>query len=625
MEAHKSTGMMAQRYRIERYLTEGGMGAIYLGKKIGPGGFEKEVVLKQLLPEHTTRPEFRDLFFREAKISATLDHANIVHTFDLVESEAALFIVMEYVRGADLRSITRRAKIRRRELSTAAAVHIALEILAGLGYAHARRAGGNGAPLGIIHRDVSPSNILCSAQGEVKLTDFGIAKATTHRSAFYRVRGKVGYMSPEQARNEAIDARSDLYSLAVCLHETLAGERLFIGDLTTPPEEIYGQPVPRVGDRRRGVPDALDAVLARALSPVSEARFQDAAAFAGALRAVAHRHGLTFSAPELAAHLADMLGPDPERWLHEDADLANAANTQKIALDSQAGGLAGREASSVVALEDGSLVSESGVLVLASADAVMDAEETPEGRRRTPTPTDLFQVQETAAPLPASSRGQRALRRRPPTAADGFIRLEDDDEEPTIINPAPARRTEPAAVPRPSGPFAMRQQPSQPQPQPRPPGPFAKQTLFGMPAPRLPEAPPLAAATAAAPEAVDPAADMVTPAPVAPLFAQPTSPALAPRPFVLPAAAPAPSMSTPPLRPTSFSFEDEAPAFDPDDVSWPDQAPLAAVRAEPPRWASAAVLFGAALLGAGAAHLVTRGDLAAPAAVAAPAAAPARR
>src|SRR5256885_12676366 len=232
----------ARRYRIERYLTEGGMGAIYVGKKLGPGGFEKEVVLKQLLPEYTSRPEFRDLFFREAKLSATLDHANIVHTFDLVESDESLFIVMEYVRGADLRTICRRAKLRRRQLAPAAAIQIALEILAGLSYAHTRR-DSNGNSLDIIHRDVSPSNILCSAQGEVKLSDFGIAKASTHSSVFYRVRGKVGYMSPEQARNQPIDARTDLYSVAVCLYEALTGERLFVGDLSTPPDVIYGQPI----------------------------------------------------------------------------------------------------------------------------------------------------------------------------------------------------------------------------------------------------------------------------------------------------------------------------------------------------------------------------------------------
>src|SRR5678816_2415001 len=137
----------ARRYRIERYLTEGGMGAIYIGKKLGPLGFEKEVVLKQLLPEYTSRPEFRDLFFREAKISATLDHANIVHTFDLVESEESLFIVMEYVR--------------RRDLAPGAALHMTMEVLAGLAYAHTRK-NADGASLAIIHRDVSPSNILCS-------------------------------------------------------------------------------------------------------------------------------------------------------------------------------------------------------------------------------------------------------------------------------------------------------------------------------------------------------------------------------------------------------------------------------------------------------------------------------
>src|SRR5437762_10450047 len=255
----------ARRYRIERYLTEGGMGAIYLGKKLGPGGFEKEVVLKQLLPEFTARPEFRDLFFREAKISATLDHVNIVRTFDLVRSEDALFIVMEYVRGTDLRTISWRARRRRRALSPAAVIHVAIEILSGLSYAHTRRSA-RGEPLGIIHRDVSPSNILCSAQGEVKLSDFGIAKAVTYSSAFYRVRGKVGYMSPEQARNQPIDARSDLFSLAVCIYEPLMGERLYTGDLQTPADVIYAQPIPSLETLCPGLPRQLEPALRRGLA-----------------------------------------------------------------------------------------------------------------------------------------------------------------------------------------------------------------------------------------------------------------------------------------------------------------------------------------------------------------------
>jgi serine/threonine protein kinase len=307
-----------RKYRIERYLAEGGMGAIYIGKKIGAGGFEKEVVLKQLLPEFTERPEFRDLFFREAKISASLDHVNIVRTFDLVSSEDSLFIVMELVRGADLRTISWRARLKRKALSPAGVLHVAMEILAGLSYAHGRRAQ-NGAPLGIIHRDVSPSNILCSGQGEVKLSDFGIAKATTFSSVFYRVRGKVGYMSPEQAQNKTLDARSDLFSLAVCIFETLTGERLYAGDLQTPPEVIYAQEIPRLSAKRPDLPLPLEAVMRKALAREPEQRYQDARAFGEALRDVARQHGMLYSTPQLAAELAELLGADPDNWSQDDS------------------------------------------------------------------------------------------------------------------------------------------------------------------------------------------------------------------------------------------------------------------------------------------------------------------
>src|SRR5687768_10516378 len=216
------------------------MGAIYLGKKLGAGGFQKEVVLKQLLPEFTSQTEFIDLFLREARLSATLDHANIIHTIDLVTAGDEYFIVMEYLDGADLRTLLKRAKRSRiGRLSAAAGVYVAREVLSALAYAHSK-IGPHGKPLHLIHRDVSPSNILLSRNGEVKLTDFGIAKASTHNSVFYRVKGKVGYMSPEQARNQVLDHRSDLYSLAVCIYEVIAGERLFVhAGLTTSPDEIY--------------------------------------------------------------------------------------------------------------------------------------------------------------------------------------------------------------------------------------------------------------------------------------------------------------------------------------------------------------------------------------------------
>ena len=333
----------ARKYRIERYLAEGGMGAIYVGKKIGAGGFEKEVVLKQLLPEFTTRPEFRDLFFREAKISAMLDHQNIVRTFDLVTSEDRLFIVMEYVRGADLRTISWKARRRGSPLSAKAILHIALEILAGLAYAHRRRSP-SGEPLGIIHRDLSPSNILCSAEGEVKLSDFGIAKAVTYSSAFYRVRGKVGYMSPEMAHNQPIDARSDLFSLAVSTYETFIGERIYTGDLNTPADQIYAQPVPPLASKCPGLPPRLQGVMDKGLALDPDQRYQDAESFAEAIREVAHENGLLYSAPQLAAELREILGSNPDICLRDDLDFPRASTD----LPSQTGAhLEGYEVSSV--------------------------------------------------------------------------------------------------------------------------------------------------------------------------------------------------------------------------------------------------------------------------------------
>ncbi|MCG5054255.1 MAG: serine/threonine protein kinase [Myxococcales bacterium] len=318
-----------RRYRIERYLTEGGMGAIYLGKRLGAGGFERPVVLKQLLPEFTSRPEFRDLFFREARISASLDHVNIVRTYDLVRSDDTLFIVMEYVRGTDLRTINWRARLRRRALSPAAILFIGQEILAGLAYMHGK-ADGQGKPLGIIHRDVSPSNILCSAQGEVKLSDFGIAKASAFASVFYRVRGKVGYMSPEQARSEPLDGRSDAFSLAVCLFESFLGSRLFVGDLQTPPEEVYARALPSLRQVVPGLPEDVEQVFARALCRQPNDRFRSAAEFHQTLRAVCHHHGLAYGAADLARELGQLLGPDPERWAHDDS--AVSADTERLAV-----------------------------------------------------------------------------------------------------------------------------------------------------------------------------------------------------------------------------------------------------------------------------------------------------
>src|SRR5512138_720509 len=307
------------RYVVMEHLSEGGMGAIYVGKKLGAGGFEMEVVLKQLLPEFTQQEEFIDLFLREAKLSATLDHANIVHTIDLVTAGGEYFIVMEYLPGGDLRTLLKKAKRRGKRFSPAAAICICREVLSALAYAHVKR-DLDGNPLKLIHRDVSPSNVLVSYAGEVKLTDFGIAKAATHNSLFYKVKGKIGYMSPEQAKSESLDSRSDLYSLAVCMYEVLTGERLFVhAGLTTSADEIYSQPVPQVSRKVPGLTPDLDAIMARALSIDPNQRYQTAGEFQEALTRCAHRNGLLMSAPELAKELLDACGPT-DQWRGDEDD-----------------------------------------------------------------------------------------------------------------------------------------------------------------------------------------------------------------------------------------------------------------------------------------------------------------
>jgi eukaryotic-like serine/threonine-protein kinase len=631
-----SQQMAARRYRIERYLTEGGMGAIYIGKKLGPGGFEKEVVLKQLLPEYTARPEFRDLFFREAKISATLDHANIVHTFDLVESDESLFIVMEYVRGVDLRSIVRRARLRRRDLTAAAAIHIALDVLAGLSYAHARR-DANGASMGIIHRDVSPSNILCSVQGEVKLSDFGIAKASTHSSVFYRVRGKVGYMSPEQARNEPIDHRSDLYSLAVCLYEALTAERLFVGDLSTPPDVIYGQPIIPPSKKRPGLHPSLDPVMARALAPRPDDRYQDATAFTEALRQVAHRYGLLFSAPQLAEHLRNILGPDPLRWMHEDpSGQVTDAGTQKIPVKA----LEGKEAASIGVVEGSNLYVVSGGDVVSPAP-VKEPAMNPTRPNAPPEPLRLpgrqAQVNEettrrVSVPgedgTPPGKQGWKPGGKQggkpdskpetksgnaPGSPPSPFIPIDEDDEDaPTRAFDKGLLSAPPAAAPRRSGtgPYAsLPSPPASKRPSIPPPPPAA--ALVPPPPPLaalVPPPPPMPPSRAFVDSPFD--ADVPTPPPP-PMdeFAPPTPASL----FQF-QAGPPPGRPALPSPATTANIWAPPPLNlqPPETIDFAaDAQPLLTKRSGPPGLLVLIVLLAAAFGGGKLAHIVTRGDMAA--------------
>ena len=411
------------RYVIDEYLAEGGMGAIFLGKKLGLEGFEKAVVLKQLLPEFTSQREFIDLFLREARLSASLDHANIVHTLDLVAAGEDYFIVMEFVRGGDLRTLLRRIKQRGERMTPAAGLFVAREVLSALAYAHEKR-DPDGQPLGLIHRDISPSNIMLSVAGEVKLTDFGIAKASTHKSVFYRVKGKVGYMSPEQAFGAApLDQRSDLYSLAVCLYEMLAGERLFVADMLSTPEQIYSQPV-RTLEHRPDVPPGTDAMLATALAKDPDNRYQTALAFQDALVQLSFDNALLFSSRDLSDHLLDVCGPDPDTWSLEVTEPANSPGTELLNQEEQQG------------LEEGDQAPFTGVAFTSvfsdEVAAMPPSAPAPPGDYQEDAPTRHLDLEEAAARSARAHGAQSLEDPAHPAAAD--------PEGTRRLGPPPGRR-----------------------------------------------------------------------------------------------------------------------------------------------------------------------------------------
>jgi serine/threonine protein kinase len=481
----------SDRYVIVEYLAEGGMGAIYLGKKLGVDGFEKDVVLKQLLPEYTREQKFIDLFLREARLSASLDHANVVRTVDLVNAGDDYFMVMEYVRGGDLRTLLRRARRRHRRFSPQSAVFIGHEILEALAYAHGKT-GPEGKPLNLIHRDVSPSNILVSGAGEVKLTDFGIAKASTHRSVFQKVKGKVGYMSPEQARAEQVDKRADLFSLGVVLYEVLVGERLYVGDLLSSAAMVYSQKVRPPSHKREDVPPELDAVILKALSLDKAQRYQSAEEMQEAMSRAASKTRLLTNATEMAAHLKWVCGDDPSTWLKLEMLPPGADESQSVsthgpgtavltgagdddpfgdsmphpARPQPAAALQHKELTSVIALrgDEIELISESEALPLKPlspkrseplANPPTPTPTVPFGRdKKSPPPTFENESSHAATRVRQNDNGQLLIddnpppqpeRRRSPSGAQTLVRDHSSQNK---------SRTEPTAQSDPRDPYA---------------------------------------------------------------------------------------------------------------------------------------------------------------------------
>jgi serine/threonine-protein kinase len=257
-----------QRYRVVEKLESGGMAEVFRAESEGLQGFRKQVAIKRVLPHLSEKKKFIAMFLDEARLSAQLSHSNCVQVFDIGVGDNAFFIVMEYVDGANLKSIAESLKKQGKDFPVAAAALIAHEICKGLAYAH-ELTDANGMPLNIVHRDMSPPNVLVTKFGEVKIVDFGLAKASSQleKSEPGIIKGKFSYLSPEAALGMEVDSRTDIFAVGIILWELLAGSRLFLGetDFQTV-KKVQQSNIPPISQLNRKVPPELERIVNKALA-----------------------------------------------------------------------------------------------------------------------------------------------------------------------------------------------------------------------------------------------------------------------------------------------------------------------------------------------------------------------
>jgi serine/threonine protein kinase len=307
-----AAGWVLGRYEIVRLLSVGGMAEIYLARSAGIAGFEKRVVVKRMLPQFAAHSTYVEMFLGEARLAATLDHPNIAQVHDIGESTGDYYYAMEYVAGVDLRAILQEALRRRQRVPIPIVIAIGRGMCAGLDHAHSRT-GGDGRLLGIVHRDVSLSNILVSYDGSVKVTDFGVAKVAADNSQTRAgmLKGKLGYMSPEQVQGKPLDRRSDVFAIGIVLWELIAGRRLFAGDAEFAVlQRIVEGVVPPLSTVRADVPPALEAAVMRALASDRDLRYPSARDLQRDLEAFARDHRVASSDLEVAEYMGALFPPE---------------------------------------------------------------------------------------------------------------------------------------------------------------------------------------------------------------------------------------------------------------------------------------------------------------------------
>jgi serine/threonine protein kinase len=338
-------------YRLLEKVAVGGMAEVFRAKRSGVEGFEKVVAVKRILSHLSDNKEFVDMFINEAKMVAGLAHPNIVQIFDLGKIEKSYYIAMEYVHGRDLRTILRRAKEKGLRVPLDLATFVVSRVSSALEYAH-RAKDESGRPMMIVHRDISPQNILISFEGDVKLTDFGIAKAATKATSTDRgaLRGKLLYMSPEQAWGKAVDRRSDIFSLGIVFYEMLTDQKPFLGNSEMSILEMVREcrvvPPSTLNPR---IPEKLERVAMKALERDPEVRYQDGAEMHRDLERVLHERQ-PITAAGLARFLellfdevdrgdpvphpgADYVEPSGDRSLEMEFDVSSVTPTERRAGD----------------------------------------------------------------------------------------------------------------------------------------------------------------------------------------------------------------------------------------------------------------------------------------------------
>ena len=298
------------RYTLLRRLAVGGMAEIYLARQAAMAGFEKEVVIKKLRAELADDPRIVEMFLDEAKIGAQLNHPNIVHVYDVDENDGIPYIAMEYIVGEELNELCRRGIAHGRFLPLEHAVEVMRQAAAGMGYFHAKRGAEgtthSGEPLDIVHLDISPSNLLVTQDGFLKVIDFGIARAVGQTSRNEVLPGKLSYMSPEQAARGEVDHRSDIFSLGIVLYEITVGKRLYRGPAQEVVQRLIEGEVEPPTFARRNFPPALESIVMRTLEKHPEDRYQSAYDLADDLESFLRDERL-HSGPVRIARYLDML------------------------------------------------------------------------------------------------------------------------------------------------------------------------------------------------------------------------------------------------------------------------------------------------------------------------------